>query len=190
MLSRAKQHVLLFVGDIVVIIIFCADLRQRAQRACWTVWIYAFHICNDLVNYAQQNKGEKTTNGVSWTGVVFIFVAHGGALCDSFIFPHTYNKNFKKIKKISPRVILTPGLFLVFYYTVPSASIIFIKITFPTDIFYSPIGAFICLPHSFSRVVCEHCTRLFRSCIIYYLILPYYLVFLRKLSSHRRLLLT
>jgi len=27
MLSRAKQHVLLFVGDIVVIIIFCADLR-------------------------------------------------------------------------------------------------------------------------------------------------------------------
>ena len=76
MLSKAKQHVLLFVGDIIVIIIFCADLIQRTQRTCWTIWICTFHTCNNLVNYAKQNKGEKNTNEVSLAGVVFIFSEH------------------------------------------------------------------------------------------------------------------
>lgn len=45
-----------------------------------------------LVNYAKQNKGERSTNEVSKTGVVFIFRSNGESVYYSFPFLHSQNK--------------------------------------------------------------------------------------------------
>jgi hypothetical protein len=59
-------------------------------------FVYVFHICNDLVNYAQQNKGEKNNERSEFDGGGFHFLGAPGPRSVHFLVSALTQQKIKK----------------------------------------------------------------------------------------------